>query len=275
MRKISSVIIAALILSGCATKMAYMNTKKTADEVNKDKAQCQAAVDASDYRDADLKRNKFNQCMNEKGYEVVSQDKAQKVQGFTGLWISPGAPLKAYDAVFIGKVDVSKAQLTNTGIPNTKTTDEDINNLGEEMRKRFSNAVSVVMPVIADKTQAEGKRILCIGLKLNNIAQTNIGVNTALKVAGHFTPVPLPGGPEGKFSFEGEVSDYNTKDKLITVSDECKESKNASLAGLEKFEKWKSAYNVMDYWADHMAALLAKQRGQGYKSRLGIKLVDF
>jgi len=275
MKKISAVIIAVFILSGCATKMAYMNTKKTADEVNKDKAQCQALVDASDFNDADLKRNKFNQCMKDKGYDVVSEDKAQKVQGFTGLWIKPGADLKAYDAVFIGKVDVSKAQLTNTGIPNTKTTDEDVHNLGEEMQKRFSDAVSVVMPVIADKSQAQGKKILYIGLKLNNIVQTNIGVNAALEVAGHFTPVPLPGGPEGTFSFEGVIDDYSTQEELITVSDGCKESKNASLAGLEKFEKWKSAYNVMDYWADHMAGLIAKQRGQGYKSKIGFKLVDF
>jgi hypothetical protein len=31
----------------------------------------------------------------------------------------------------------------------------------------------------------------------------------------------------------------------------------------------------MDYWADHLAALLAKERGQKYKSQLKLKLIDF
>jgi len=253
--------------------MAYLNTRKPAEEVQKDKTNCQAVVDASDFKDRDLKQNKFNQCMKDKGYKVVSEDQAEKIQGFKGLWIKPGADFKAYEAAFIDKVDVSKAKVKNTNIPDTKVTDEDINNLGEEMLKRFSKALSVTMPVISDKKEVAGKKVLYISLKLNNISHTNIGLNAALEVAGHFTPIPLPGGPEGAFSFEGVITDSSGKEKLITISDEVKSGKNSSLAGVEKFSHWQSAYNIMDYWADHLAALLAKVRNQEYKSRLGFKLI--
>jgi hypothetical protein len=275
MKNIFYFLILALLLPGCATKMAYLNTQKPPEEVKKDKADCQAVVDSSDSKDADLKQKKFNQCMKDKGYNVVSEDKAEKIQGFRELWVKPGADFKAYEAIFIDKVDLSRVKVTNSKIPNTKVTDGDINNLGEEMLKRFSKTLSVVMPVISDKEEAAGKRVLYISLKLNDISQTNVGLNATLEVAGHFSPVPLPGGPEGTFSFEGVIADYSGKEKLIIISDECKESKNASLAGLESFERWKHAYNIMDYWADHLAALLAKVRGQKYKSRLGLKLIDF
>jgi hypothetical protein len=264
-----------MLLSGCATKMAYLNTQKPAEEVKKDKTDCQAVVDSSDFKDADLKQKKFNQCMKDKGYNVVSEDKAEKIQGFKELWVKPGADFKAYEAIFIDKVDLAQVKVKNTNIPGTKVTDQDINNLGVEMLKRFSKTLSVVMPVIPDKEEAAGKKVLYLSLKLNNISQTNVGLNAALEVAGHFTPVPLPGGPEGTFSFQGVIADYSGKEELITISDECKENKNASLAGLESFERWKHAYNIMDYWADHLAALLAKERGQKYKSQLGFKLIDF
>ncbi|MBI4706395.1 MAG: DUF3313 family protein [Candidatus Omnitrophica bacterium] len=275
MRKIYFLLSLVIMLSGCATKMAYLNSKKPPEVVKKDKDDCQTVVDASDFKDAGLKQKKFNQCMKDKGYNVVSEDKAEKIQGFKQLWINQGVDFKVYEAIFIDKVDLEQVKVNNLHIPGTKVTDEDINNLGEEMLKRFSKALSVVMPVISDIEEAAGKKILYISLKLNNISQTNVCVNAALGVAGHFSPVPLPGGPEGTFSFDGTVTDYSSKEKLITISDECKENKNASLAGLESFEKWKHAYNIMDYWADHLAALLAKERGQKYKSQLGIKLIDF
>ncbi len=275
MKNICYFLALVMVLSGCATKMAYLNTQKPAEEVQKDKADCQAAVDASDFKDAGLKQKKFNQCMKDKGYNVVSEEKAQKIQGFTELWVKPGADFKAYEAIFIDQVDLSQVKVKNSKIPGTKVTDEDINNLGVEMLKRFSQNLSAIMPVISDKKEAAGKKVLFISLKLNNISQTNVGVNAAREVAGHFSPVPLPGGPEGTFSFTGVIADYSAEEKLITISDECKEGKNASLAGLENFEKWKHAHNVMDYWADHLAALLAKERGQKYKSRLGLKLIDF
>ena len=156
-----------------------------------------------------------------------------------------------------------------------KVTDKDIDNLGQEMLARFSKALSVVMPVIPHKEQAAGKKVLYASLKLNSISQANVTLNATLQVAGHFSPVPLPGGPEGTFSFEGVISDYPGGERLIVISDACKESKNSSLAGLESFERWKHAYNIMDYWADHLAALLAKERGEKYKSSIGIKLIDF
>lgn len=91
-------------------------------------------------------------------------------------------------------------------------------------------------------------------------------------MAGQFSRIPLPGGPEGTFSFEGVIEDFSSKEKLIIISDEVKSGKNSSLAGFEKFSQWQHAYNVMDYWADKLTALLAKERGQEYKSRLRIKL---
>jgi len=275
MKKIYCFLLLAMALSGCATKMTYLNTQKPPEEVKKDKADCQAVVDSADFKDAGLKQKKFNQCMKDKGYNVVSEDKAEKIQGFQELWIKPGADFKAYEAIFIDKVDLAQVKIKNTNIPSAKVTDEDINNLGEEMFKRFSRALSVVMPVLSDKEEAAGKKVIYISLKLNSISQTDVGLNAALEVAGHFSPVPLPGGPEGTFTFEGIIADYSGKEKLITISDECKEDKNASLAGLESFERWKHAYNIMDYWADHLAALLTKERGQKYKSRLGFKLIDF
>ncbi|MDD4980799.1 MAG: DUF3313 family protein [Candidatus Omnitrophica bacterium] len=275
MKNIYCFLLLVMFLSGCATKMAYLNTQKPPEEFKKDKTDCQAVVDSSDSKDAGLKQKKFNQCMKDKGYNVVSEDKAEKIQGFKGLWIRPGADFKIYEAIFIDKVDLSRAKVKNTKIPDTKIADEDINNLGEEMLERFSKTLGFVMSVIPNREEAAGKKVLYISLKLNDISQTNVGFNTALEAAGHFSPVPLPEGPEGTFSFEGIISDFSTQERLITISDEVKADKNSSLAGLEKFEHWKKAYNIMDYWADRLTALLAKERGQKYKSRLGFKLIDF
>lgn len=273
MNKLCLVIIATSFLSGCATDMAYLNTQKPAEELKKDKAYCQSIVDASDFKDTDLQQRKFNDCMKDKGYNVVSQDQAEKIQGFKELWIKPGADFKAYEAIFIDKVDLSQVKIDNLHIPDTKVTDEDITNLGDEMLNRFSKALSIIMPIITDRGEATGKKVLYMNLRLTKIAQTNVGANTALQIAGHFSPIPLPDAPEGTFSFKAEITDYSDKEKLITISDEVKASKNSSLAGMEKFEKWKQAYNVIDYWADHLAALLAKQRNQEYKSSLRIKLI--
>ena len=272
MKNLYVILALMMFLSGCATKMAYLNTQKPVEEVKKDKADCQSIVDASDLKDPDLKQKKFNQCMKDKGYNVVSEDRAEKIQGFNELWVKPGVDFKTYEAIFIEKVDVTQAKIKNTGIPDTKVTDEDINNLGVEMLKHFSNTLGDVMYVISDKAETAGKKVLYISLKLNNISQANVGLNAALKVVGHFEPIPLPGGPKGTFSFEGIIFDSSSKEKLITIADEVKSDKNSSLAGFENFSHWQKAYNVMDYWADHLAALLAKERGQKYQSRMGIKL---
>lgn len=269
------ILLLCLGLGGCATETAYMNKQKPIEEAQRDKADCQSTVDASDYSDSDLKKNKFNQCMEDKGYEVVSQDKAQKLQGFLELWVKPGVDFKSYEAIFIDKVNLEQVKVDNAHIPDTKVTDEDINNLGEEMFKRFSETLSVVMPVIQDKQEAIGKKVLYLNLELNKISHTNVGANAALGVVGHFTPIPLPSAPQGAFSFTGEISDYSSKEKLITLADEIKSDKNASLIGTENFEQWKHAYNIMDYWADHLAALLAKERNQEYKSQLKTKLINF
>ncbi|MDD2752753.1 MAG: DUF3313 family protein [Candidatus Omnitrophica bacterium] len=265
-------LVLSLILSGCASKMAYLNTQKPAEEVQKDKTECQASVEASDFKDASLKQKKFNQCMQGKGYNVVSEEEAEKIQGFIGLWVKPGVDLKPYEAVYIEKVDLSQVKVNNPGALDKKVADSDINNLGEEMHKRFSNAVMVVMPVITDKEEASGKRVFYISLKLKNISQTGVGLSAVLQVAGNFSPVPLPDAPEGVFSFEGIIFDPEKKEKLITISDEVTADKNSSLVGVEKFSHWQKAYNIMDYWADHLAELLAKERNQEYKSHLGIKI---
>jgi len=268
-------LVLTLLLAGCATKMAYLSTYKSAEEFQKDKDACDAQVNASDFKDPSLKQKKFNQCMQEKGYKVVSEEKAGKIQGFNELRVSPGIDFKAYQVIFIDKVDISQAKVKNMQMPGTKVTDEDIVKLGEEMWERFSKTLNVVMPVVANQEDVRDQKALYISLKLRDIAQTNVGLNAALQVAGQLSNLPTPGGSEGLFSFEATITDFSTKEKLITISDETKSDRNASLAGLESFEKWKHAYNMMDYWVDHLAALLAKERGQKYKSRLGIKLVDF
>ncbi|MDD5595432.1 MAG: DUF3313 family protein [Candidatus Omnitrophica bacterium] len=262
-----------ILLSGCASKMAYLNTQKPAEELQKDKADCQSIVDASDFKDPGLQKKKFDQCMQDKGYNVVSEDRAEKIQGFKELWIKTGADFNGYEAIFIDKVDLSQVKVENNKIPNNKVTDEDINKLGDEMLKRFSKTVNVIIPVVADKEELAGKKVLYTSLKLNSISETNVGLSAALGVAGHFSPLPLPSGPEGTFSFQGTIFDSSGKEKLITFSDEVKADKNSSLAGVEKFSHWQKAYNVMDYWADKLAQLLAKERGQEYKSQLGMKIL--
>jgi len=264
------ILFLALAFSGCATTTTYINTSKNSDEISKDKATCEAEVNASDFTDPDLRQNKFNQCMKDKGYNVVSEAQAEKIQGFKQLWIRPQAEFKAYEAIFIDKVDVSQAKANNK----QKVTDQDIDNLGEQMLQRFSKTLNNVVPVISDKEQAAGKKILYLSLKLNNISQTDVGANVALKAVGFLLPVPapLPGAPEGAFSFEGTIIDSSGREKLITISDEVKSDKNSSLMGGDKFSPWQRAYNIMDYWADRLAALLAKERSQEYKSRLGLKL---
>jgi hypothetical protein len=257
--------------------MAYLNTQKPAEEAKKDKDECQAIVDASDFKDPDLRKNKFNQCMKDKGYSVVSEEEAEKIQGFKELWINPQADFKTYEAVLFDEVDVSGAVVKSTGIASSKVKDEEIEHLGEEMLKRFSKALSDVMPVILDKEAAQSKKVLCISLKLNNVCQTDIGLSVALQAVGQLSPIPpyipTPDGPEGDFSFEGAVSDYSSKEKFITMADGVKGDKNASFAGTENFSYWQKAYNVMDYWADKLAALLAKERGQEYKSKLSWKFI--
>ena len=272
MKKICFFIL-IIFLSGCASKMAYLNTQKPAQVVQEDKADCQSIVDASDFKDQGLKEKKFDQCMKDKGYDVVSEDQAEKIQGFKELWVKSGVDFKGYEAIFIEKIDLNQVEANNNKIPDSKVTDEDINNLGDEMLKRFSKTVSVTMPVITDKEDVAGKKVLYVGLKLNNISETNVGLSAALEVAGHFSPLPLPGGPEGTFSFQGTISDPSGKEKLITFSDEVKADKNSSLVGVEKFSHWQKAYNVMDYWADKLAQLLAKERGKEYKSQLGMKIL--
>lgn len=276
MKKSCSFFVLMLILSGCATtEMAYLNTQKPAEEMKKDKADCRSIVDASGLNDTEAKQKKFNECMKDKGYNVVSGAEAEKIQGFKELWIKTGVDFKAYEAVFIDKVDLAQVKVKNTAIPDTKVSDADINKLGEEMLKRFSKALGAVMPVIPNKEEAAGKKILYLSLKLNNISQTNVGANLALEAVGGLIPVPapLPDAPEGAFSFEGTILDSSSKEKLITISDEVKSNKNSSLVGFEKFSHWQRAYNIMDYWGDRLSSLLAKERGQEYKSKLGIKIL--
>jgi len=273
MKTLFLILPVILFLSGCATKMAYLNTQKPAEEVKVDKTACQSVVDKSDFKDSGLREKKFNECMKDKGYKVVSEEQAEKIQGFKELWIKPGADFKAYEAIFIDKVDLSQVKLEEAKIPDTKASDEDINKLGEEMFRRYSKSVGLVIPVVTEKEELSGKKALYLTLRLINISQTNIGLSAALEVAGEFAPVPLPDAPEGTFSFEGEISDFASREKLVTISDAVKADKNGSFLGTEKFTHWQKGYNVIDYWADHLAELIAKQRGQEYKSQLGMKII--
>jgi hypothetical protein len=265
------ILVLGIVLCGCATTATtYLNTSKNSDEIAKDKAACQAQVDASDFTDSHLKQNKFDQCMQSKGYNVVSEAQVEKIQGFKELWVKPEANFKAYEVIVIAKVDVSQAKANNE----QKVSGQDIDSLGEQMLQRFSKALGNVIPVISDKEKATGKKVLYVSLKLNNISQTNVGANVALEAVGFMLPVPapLPDAPEGAFSFDGEIADYSSKEKLIAISDEVKSDKNSSILGADKFSPWQRAYDIMDYWADWLAVLLAKERGQEYKSKLGIKI---
>lgn len=266
-------LIFLFILSGCATKMAYLNSSKTAEDLENDKNACQAEVDNSDFKDPDLKKNKFNECMKKKDYKVVSEETAQKAQGFVEVWMKPGINLNSYEAVYIEKVDLSQIEIDKSCVPDMQVSDEDIKNLSEEMLKRFSKTINEVIPVVADKDEIASKKALVLTIKLQKIYQTKVGAGVALKVAGYFSPVPLPGGPQGVFSFKGEVADYSNKEKLLTFFDEVSSNKNSSLSGREDFSRWEHAYNVMDYWADQLAALLAKERGQKYKLKSGWKII--
>lgn len=273
MKKTLLLTVSVCFLAGCATKMVYLNTQKTRETVQKDKAECEAVANTSDFKDPDLKQKKLNQCMQDKGYKVVSEDQAEKMQGFQEVWIKPDTDFKSYEAIFIDRVDVSQIKTNNRDIPDIKITGQDINNLEAQMLERFSKTLNVMMPVITDREKAAGKKVLYINLKLKNIAATNVGLGAALEVAGQVSGLPLPDAPQGLFSFEAVISDFVSQEKLITISGEAKEDKNASLAGLEKFDRWKHAYNIMDYWADHLAELIAKERQQKYKSQLKFKII--
>ncbi|MCX5681090.1 MAG: DUF3313 family protein [Candidatus Omnitrophica bacterium] len=223
----------------------------------------------------ECKDQKLDQCMAQKGYKPLTEKEAKNFRGFEKVWSNPDIDFKTYEAILIDKVDVSEVKVKNMQLPGTKVTDGDIDHLGKEMLERFSKMLNAVMPVIADDTEASGKKALRLTLKLTDIAQTNIGMNSALQVVGNVTHVPIPVNSQGLFCFEGTFTDLSSAEKLITVSDKSKSDKNASLAGLENFEKWKHAYNTMDYWADCLAGLLAVKRGQEYKSKLGLKIISF
>lgn len=275
MQKFPLAFVLLILLNGCATtKMAYVNMQKTANQIHEDEIQCKAVIDASDFKDASLREKKFNQCMQERGYKFIPEKEVGRVKGFQEAWVNPDIDFKVYEAIFIEKVDVSQVKVKNMQVPGTKVTDEDIDNLGKEMSKRFLKILNVLMPVVTNEEMAAGSKALRLNLKLNDIARTNIGMNAALEILGHLTPVPIPVSSEGLFCFEGTITDFSSKEKLITILDKSKSDKNASLAGLESFQRWKHAYNTMDYWADCLAALLAQKRGQEYKSQLGLKLVD-
>jgi hypothetical protein len=277
MRKdLSLVLSLGLILCGCATgKMVLVNPEKTAREIKEDEALCNVAADTAGAEDATLRQKEFNRCMQGKGYKLVSEKETQNVKGFKQSWVNPDTDFKTYEVIFIEKVDVSEVKVKNMQVPGTKVSDEDIDSLGRQMQERFSKILNTLVPVVPDRESIAGRKALYISLKLKDIAWTNVGFNAALQVVSQLSRLPIPVSSKGLFSFQGEISDFSSKENLISVSDESKSDKNASLAGWENFERWKHAYNTMDYWADCLAILLAQKRGQQYKSQLSFKLVDF
>jgi hypothetical protein len=56
MNRLFYLFVSLIILSGCATKMAYLNTQKLPEEVKKDKTDCQSIVDVSDLKDSGSKQ---------------------------------------------------------------------------------------------------------------------------------------------------------------------------------------------------------------------------
>jgi len=268
-------IVTVFLYTYAAAGNVYVNPQKTAKEINADETECNGQADAQNLKDAEARQNKVNQCMQDKGYKSVPEKDAARVKGFKEAWVNPDVDFKAYEIIFIDKVDVSQVKVKNMKIPGTKVTDQNIDDLGEQMLKRFSKILSILMPVVHDKKEIVSKKALCVELKLKDIAQTNVGVNVLLQGVGMASGVPIPVSSQGLFSFEGVITDFATKEKLLTVSDEAKSDKNASIIGTEGFSKWKHAYNTMDYWADCLAKLLASKRGQKYKPQTHFKLIGF
>jgi hypothetical protein len=248
-------------LPGCSTPKVYVNPL-TGNKASSEEEQA-------------CKGKEAEGCMAQKGYKPLEEKEAKNFRAFEKVWCKPNADLKSYRMILIDKVDVSEVKVKNVQIPGTKVTDEDIDHLGKEMFERFSKTLDVLIPVLDDGKKAVEKKTLRLQLKLTDIAQTNVGMNSVLQGVGSVTHIPIPVNSEGLFCFEGTITDFSTKEKLIIVSDRSKSDKNASLAGLENFEKWKHAHNTMDYWADYLTGLLAAKRGQKYKSQLGLKIISF
>ncbi|MEW5758417.1 MAG: DUF3313 family protein [Candidatus Omnitrophota bacterium] len=199
---------------------------------------------------------------------VFADQEAEAAKKFQGSWISPSADFKSYEIIFIDEVDVDSIR-ERDGI-----SKEDLSDLSNQMRDRFSKILNNVMPVVLDRAGISGKKAMCINLKLINITSTNTGANALMQVVGFISRIPLPTpSSEGTASFEAIVTDLANGEKLIVVSDDSKADKNASIAGTEGLSKWKHAYNTMDYWADCLAALIAEKRGEEYKSQLKTKLI--
>ena len=273
MKMVYWLLAGIIVLGGCAANTVYVNPQKTAQEIKQDEEQCQAMVDASDFKKECLRDRKYDECMKDRGYKLVAEEKVNSVKGFKEAWVDPDTDFKVYEVLLIDNVDVSQAKVKNMQVPGSKVTDKDIDDLGQQMFERFSRILNAVLPVVSDKEEARGKKTLHLTLKLNDIAQTNVGMNAAMQVIP--LKVPLPFSSKGLFSFEGTITDFLSEKKLIAVSDKAKSDKNASLVGLENFEKWKHAYNTMDYWADCLAKLLSDKRGEPYKSQLKLKVIAY
>ncbi|MDD5138470.1 MAG: DUF3313 family protein [Candidatus Omnitrophica bacterium] len=263
-------LLGAAFLAGCATNKVYVNPEKTIREMTLDETECQAAGDSSDLQDDAGRKKEYDRCMQQRGYKLVAEKNAKRVRGFQEVWVDPNVDFKAYEAIVIDKVDTSEVQLMNMrGTPGTKVTEADIDRLAERMRDRFSDLLNAVMPVVPEE-EAGRKKTLRIRLGLLGVATTNIGVNVALQAV----PVPyMPVSSKGLFSFEGTITDLSSGKKLVTMADRTGSGKNSSLIGLEKFDKWKYAYETIDYWADCLAKFLADKRGEPYKSQLKFKII--
>lgn len=263
MKKFVCSLSLIMVLSACSTTpKTYENLSKTAAEDREDRARCSSS-------------GEYDSCMKQKGYKLVPKKDVGHVKGLKEVWVDPDIDFKAFEVIYLEDVDVSEVKVKNMQVPGNKVTPEEIDALGKQMFERFSKMLGSVMPVAYDKKEIEGRKAMTVSLKLKDIARTNIGINTALQAASTVSKIPIPISSQGSYSFECLISDLSTGEKLMTVSDEAKKDKNSSLAGLENFEKWKHAYNTMDFWADRLAGLIASKRGQAYQYKVKFKLVDF
>ncbi|QAT16654.1 hypothetical protein BU251_02370 [Candidatus Velamenicoccus archaeovorus] len=270
MKNLCWVLLGTAFLAGCAANKVYVNPEKTIREMTLDETECRTVADASDLQDDAGRKKEYDRCMQQRGYRLVAEKNARRVKGFKEVWVDPLVDFKVYEAIVIDKVDVSEVQVMNMrGTPGTKVSDADIDRLAERMRDRFSVFLGAVLPVVPQE-EAGKRKILRIRLSLLDIATTNIGVNIALQAV----PVPyMPVSSKGLFSFEGTITDFSSGKKLVTMADKTGSGKNSSLIGLEKFDKWKYAYETIDYWADCLAKFLADKRGEPYKSQLKFKFI--
>jgi len=255
----------AIFLNGCATPKIFVNPQRNAEETRKDRDECQ-------------KVGNLEKCMQDKGYKLVPESEAKKMQGFEKVWFNPNADFKKYDVIFVDKVDTSQAKHKEGGIfslLDDKADFEEAAKIAEEMRARFVKQLNTVMPAETDREKIGGRSAMIMSLKLTQITGANVGANVATKV---FTGSTFC---DASLGMEAMITDADTAQELISLADKHSSDitdGNVSVANevldTDSFTRWEGAYKTLDFWADRLAGIIAQKRGQKYESSL-IKIKAF